>query len=46
MSFLLLALVSCRELGLVEGTPREQYERSLDRVSMGDKVKAIHRLRR
>ena len=28
----LLALTACRELGLVEGTPRERYERALERA--------------
>lgn len=31
---ILLALPACRELGLVEGTPRERYERALDRAHL------------
>ena len=32
----LILLSSCRELGLVEGTPRERYERALDRAYLSN----------
>jgi murein DD-endopeptidase MepM/ murein hydrolase activator NlpD len=34
--FFLVCLSSCRELGLVEGTPRERYERALSRAYLAN----------